>query len=90
MWRWRALFVANHCGELVIECGERVIYLANPDKVAAVQAGYSFPVGFPTEDVFDFDPELYDRLRSQWDRDGRTDPQLWNEATPFRLPASRG
>ena len=69
----------------VIECGERVIYLSHPDKVAAVQAGYSFPIGFPSEDVFNFELQLYERLRSQWDHYGKIDQSLWNEATPFGM-----
>jgi hypothetical protein len=32
---------------IMMGIGERVFYLANPDLIAAVEAGESDPVGFP-------------------------------------------
>jgi hypothetical protein len=68
----------------LVELGATVAYLANPTRLAAVEAGESYPVGFPNEDVFDFDEDLYARLRGQWERDGKTDQSLWSQARPFR------
>jgi hypothetical protein len=68
---------------------ERVVYIANPDKLPAVEAGDSSPVGFPHEDVFEFDAALYERLRDQWDQERHTDDALWKEAANlYGLPAS--
>ncbi len=85
----RRTVLARACGgepleRALVEQGATVAYLANPARLAAVEAGESYPIGFPTEDVFDFDGELYARLREQWERDGRTDQALWSQARPFR------
>jgi hypothetical protein len=75
---------------VVVEHGERVIFLAHPGRIAAVQAGDSYPVGFPREDVFVFDAALYERLKYQWDSQGLTESALWAEATCYgAVPASR-
>lgn len=59
-----------------------LIYLANPERIEAVQAGASYPVGFPEEDVFALDKPLFQRLRSQWEATGATDKALWACASP--------
>jgi hypothetical protein len=62
---------------VVIESGERVIYIAAPDKLAAVETGESEPVGFPKEDVFYYETNTYNTLRAQWDSNGKTDSAVW-------------
>jgi hypothetical protein len=71
---------------LVVEKTHRAVFLVNPDYLAAVEAGESGAAGFPVEDVFEFDADLYQRLREQWERDGRTDDTLWRSARPYNQP----
>jgi hypothetical protein len=70
----------------VIQTTDRAVFLVNPDFLAAVEAGERGPAGFPIEDVFEFDAELYARLRVQWEREGRTDDALWRSAQPYSEP----
>jgi hypothetical protein len=70
----------------VVRTTERGAFLAGPNSVDAIEAGECEPVGFPIEDVFEFDAALYDRLHAQWERDGRTDDMLWRSARPYTEP----
>ena len=65
-----------------------LIYLANPERLGAVENGASSPVGFPARDVFEFDEALYARLREQWKANGTTDGTLWRSAKPYRTDLS--
>jgi hypothetical protein len=71
---------------IAIEAGDRVVYLANPEYLMEVEAGESDPVGYPREDVFEFDADLYMQLREQWEREGRTDDTLWRSARLYSEP----
>lgn len=81
----RAL-VRAYAGEplerVVTKIAARVIYAANRES-AAGDAQLS-GVGFPPEDVFEFEEVIYRRLCAQWAATGRTDPALWGEARPYR------
>jgi len=57
---------------MALKSGKNCVYLANPDNLASVESGDSFPVGFPREDVFLFDSIAYEILRVQWDKGQRT------------------
>jgi hypothetical protein len=63
--------------------GERVFYLAHPERIAAVEAGETDPIGFPQEDVFEFEERLYTTLRAEWDGVGRTSDEQWRSAKRF-------
>jgi hypothetical protein len=65
---------------------DRAAFLAGTDSLEAIEAGEGQPVGFPIEDVFEFDAELYGRLHEQWEREGRTDDMLWRSARPYTEP----
>ncbi len=65
---------------VVIECGKRVVYVANPNRMVEIASGQSYPVGFPYEDVFKFDSDLYARLSGEWESSGQTGPSLWRQA----------
>ena len=69
---------------MLIDTGERVFYLADPTRIAAVEAGDSDPVGYPREDVFKFDKKVLDILVEQWARQRATDPATWGELKPYR------
>ena len=70
---------------LVVGLGERVVYLARPDGFGEARAKAG-GVGFPREDVFRFDANLFARLESEWKREGRTSPALWAEGLPYGGP----
>ena len=83
-----------HGGEplerVAMKTGRRVVYLANPTRIEAVMAGQSNPVGFPTEDVFEFDEDVFAVLADQWARQRATDPATWQRLTPYVIRSSRG
>ena len=57
----------------VISEKSNLVYLANPARIDAVRAGETYPVGFPCEDVFQFDDRLAALLEEQWRTTGRTE-----------------
>lgn len=67
----------------VISVGKSLVFLANPDRIErnGPDAG---GVGFPREDVFEYDEALAVRLQVQWQADRRTDPVLWAHARPYK------
>ena len=69
---------------VVVEHTDRAASLVNPDALAAFAAGEIGPAGFPIEDVFEFDDDLYRRLRAQWEAHGRTDDALWRSAQHYK------
>jgi hypothetical protein len=75
---------------IFIENGERVFYLANPERIAALTAGKSDPVGYPQEDVFEFDEDVFAALADQWARQRATDPATWAKLRRYELRSSRG
>jgi len=74
---------------LAIEATNRVVYIANPTALDAVMAGESNPVGFHSEDVFEFDEGVFASLLDQWARQRATDPDTWRRLTPYRLSKSK-
>jgi hypothetical protein len=62
---------------VALEQGKDVVYLANPDRIEAIRAGESAPVGFPREDVFEFDEGVFSTLVDQWASQRATDPAIW-------------
>jgi hypothetical protein len=62
---------------------DRAAFVVNPDYIRAFEAGESGAAGFPLEDVFEFDHELYRRLCEQWERARKTDDALWQVALPY-------
>jgi hypothetical protein len=70
---------------IAVGSGKKLIYLVNPTRLDALEAGNTSPVGFPREDVFQFDEDLARRLGDQWKRKGRTTDLLWQEALLLRF-----
>lgn len=64
-----------------IERRPGVVLLSNPDLVSRVEANQIDPIGFPEEDIFAFDADLYDRLKMEWEQ-GQQPPQSWKAARP--------
>lgn len=75
---------------ILFEAGERVMYLANPERIAAVKAGETEPVGFPREDVFVFDDEIYAVLAEEWASQRATQATTWERLRRYRLRSSEG
>jgi hypothetical protein len=75
---------------ILIDVGERVFYLANPERIDAVRCGESNAVGFPMEDVYEFDEGVFSTLVEQWARQRETDPAIWRKLKPYAVRASRG
>lgn len=48
----------------VVSIGDNSIYLANPDQLGRVNSGDPAPVGFPRDDVYEFDETLFSGLRT--------------------------
>jgi hypothetical protein len=71
---------------LIVETTDRAAFLTSAEHAAAVEAGQCEPVGFPIEDVFEFDAAIFEQLRRQWETEGRTDDQLWRFAVPLGTP----
>ena len=52
---------------------EKGAYLVGPETLSAFEAGECQPVGFPAEDVFEFDDALFSRLANSGSaKEGRT------------------
>lgn len=84
----RTLVIARAYGgepikRVAMGVGPRVVYLANPDRVAAVESGTSAPVGFPEEDVFQFEENIYRRLTAQWAAHPNLMREAWSALEPF-------
>jgi hypothetical protein len=62
---------------ILMGIGDRVFYLANPERIAAIEAGSTEPIGFPQEDVFELDEDVFAILAEQWARQRATDPETW-------------
>jgi hypothetical protein len=65
----------------------RVVHIVHPDRIGELQKGAVGPIGFPVESVFQYDPELFNRLRSQWNERGSVDESLWDAVRPFTQAA---
>lgn len=68
---------------VAIEESERLIYITIPERVPAVEAGDWYPTGFPKEDIFVYNSDTYEILRSQWEKCGRTDPNVWRTLSRY-------
>lgn len=60
-----------------------LVYLANPAYLAEVRRGESNPVGFPCEDVFEYDSATAERLNRLWS-EGEVPYSEWEQLRPFR------
>ena len=71
---------------LLVSATDKAAYLISPESLRAFEAGECAPVGFPAEDVFEFNEHLFHQLRQEWERTGRTDEAMWRSAK-FQEPA---
>jgi hypothetical protein len=68
---------------VAMDFGERLIYLANPELLKAVEAGDSAAVGFPIEDVYVFDKSVLYELETEWNETGATTNSVWRKLEKF-------
>ena len=47
-------------------------------------------IGFPREDVFEFDEGVFATLAEQWARQRATDPAIWRKLKRYGVRVSRG
>ncbi len=62
---------------VAVDVGSGLIYAANPASLERVAVGESWPVGFPEEDVFEFDEKAYEALSEKWRRLGALSRDDW-------------
>lgn len=63
-----------------------VVHILHPERVADYESGKVGAVGFPLRCVFQFDRDLFARLRRRWEADGQMDDAFWQEAVPAYEP----
>jgi hypothetical protein len=56
-----------------------LIYLSHPDLVEDVATGESHPVGFPSYEVYHFDPIEFSALEMEWTMTGATTAAAWRK-----------
>lgn len=49
-----------------INAANGLVYVANPASIERIRQGESWPVGFPPEDVFEFDEAAFEALSVRW------------------------
>lgn len=70
------------CRMAALESANGLVYVANFKALDRVQSGESWPVGFPAEDVFEFDREAFSALSARWAERGSLSREEWRG---FRL-----
>jgi len=63
---------------VAVEASSGLIYVSS-ERALEADSGLPPPVGVPKSDVFKFDPDQYERLRSKWERSGRTEENDWEK-----------
>ena len=61
---------------IVVNIGERLVYVANPERINTIQRGKSSPVGLSPDNVYTFDAQGYSALTAEWRETGKT--RSWN------------
>jgi len=84
---YQFIIVRAYLGEplrrVKIGSGDRVIFVASEESLERVRAGESVSIGFPKEDVFEFEDDAYSALKMQWGMTARTGAELWRRLKPI-------
>ena len=68
---------------IIVQAGDNLVYVANPSVSRAAIESERTGVGFPAHCIFKYDPSLYHKLMSAWERGDRTKlTELWSAAEP--------
>jgi len=62
-----------------ISLSNSLVYVASLDAISRVEAGQSWPIGVPSEDVFVFDDEAYRALSRAWNSSGGLKREDWRK-----------
>ncbi len=93
MPRYDRVVVRAFAGEPLerVVCGSAnsIVHVLYPGSVANFEASHTGGIGFPWNDVFEFDTVVFERLRTQWAERRDAD---WSDARPYvlALTAFRG
>ena len=68
---------------VLIHRNHKLAYLAAPSRTEAISNGESIPVGFPIDDVFIYNSDTYEHIRTEWDRNGAVSPEMWHRLRPL-------
>jgi hypothetical protein len=71
---------------VAVRSGNGLVYLANPAYIGEVDSGASWPVGFPAEDVFTYEDQIFKAMISRWRQMGETNQGDWLALKPFADP----
>jgi hypothetical protein len=63
---------------VAVQQSNGLIYVSS-ERALEADSGLPPPVGVPKSDVFKFDPDQYQRLRSKWERSGHTKDNDWEK-----------
>lgn len=62
---------------VLVDTSPAIAYLANPAFLDRVETGESSVVGFPLEDVYQYDPQCFSEMVDLWKRGNKELP--WNK-----------
>ena len=61
-----------------------LVYVKNPDCMNGLEAAESLAVGFPAEDIFDFDDQVFGALAHEWQECGATSKETWRRLKRYK------
>jgi hypothetical protein len=84
-------FTGEPLRRVALHTRKGLVFIASEAALGRVESGEMPSIGFPIEDVFEFDDDRFDGLRRRWQERGRVEPDDWTGLRPYRpIPASRG
>jgi hypothetical protein len=79
-------FGGNPLLRVAIQAENGLIYVVKPGTESRVESGETSAVGFPETDIFEYENEVFDRLRQEWQAGGTTERATWAALSRPRLP----
>lgn len=71
----------NHPVKMIlVESFPGVAFLSAPDRLKCVLEDKLDPVGFPAEDIFEYDEAIFNKLSAEWEADAMS--VSWSETSP--------
>lgn len=62
---------------VAVSAANGLIYVARKESLETKKGSEFNPIGFPEQDIFVFDSDLFQRLEAEWLDKGETAPQSW-------------
>lgn len=66
---------------VVVDVGQRLVWVANPMMLDRIQSGVSSAVGFPINDVYRFEKAIFLDMEEEWKQNECTNK--WADLKPF-------